>query len=302
MIGILEDYSYYLRMERQMSPNTVAAYVRDVRGLQEFLSSNSQSLSSAAESSSLEKAATTEIESYLASRSADISKRTQARLLSALRTFYDWLVLEGSRPDNPCLLIDMPKLGRYLPDVLSREEVASILDAPDAKTLNGRRDRAILMFLYGCGLRVSEACGLKLSCIYEEEGIVRVIGKGDKERLVPVAPACVSALKEYLADRPAPASDQARDLAFLNKFGEALSRVSVFKMVKAYAMAAGVNKEISPHTFRHSFATHMIENGADLRVVQEMLGHESILTTEIYTHIDTATWQSAIMEHHPLAR
>lgn len=294
MSRILEDYSYYLRMERRMSPNTVSAYVRDVAALQDYLSGNS--------CASLEHAATIDIEAFLASRSAEISKRSQARNLSALRTFFDWLVMEGSRKDNPCLQIDMPKLGKYLPDVLSREEVAAILDAPNVSSASGRRDKAILYFLYGCGLRVSEACSLRLSCIYEEEGVVRIIGKGDKERLVPVAPACIDVLKEYLADRPAPASDEARDLAFLNRFGSALSRVSVFNMVKTMAMAAGVNKEISPHTFRHSFATHMIENGADLRVVQEMLGHESILTTEIYTHIDSATWQAAILEHHPLAR
>ena len=169
----------------------------------------------------------------------------------------------------------------------------------DISKWNGKRDRAVLEILYGCGLRVSEAVGLKISNVYLEEGFVRVVGKGDKERIVPMGEMAAEAVKEYMAARPEPASPQYDDILFLNRFGKAISRVALFSMVKRQAMAAGVNKEISPHTFRHSFATHLIENGADLRVVQEMLGHESILTTEIYTHIDSSTWQRAILEHHP---
>ena len=285
---ILKDYRYYLRMERRLSPNTVAAYGRDVAELLEALELEPRAVR------------TEDIERYLASRAGDLSKRSQARLLSSLRSFFDWLILEGERQDNPCDRIDAPKLGRYLPEVLSVEEVTAILESVDtAAGWTGLRDRAILEILYGCGLRVSEACSLQISHVYLQEGFVRVVGKGDKERLVPLGEMAADAFKNYLDARPAAAEPAFDDVAFLNKNGRPLSRVAIFNLVKKQALLAGVRKEISPHTFRHSFATHLIENGADLRVVQEMLGHESILTTEIYTHIDAATWQRAILEHHP---
>ena len=285
---ILKDYRYYLRMERRLSPNTVAAYGRDVAELLEALELEPRAVR------------TEDIERYLASRAGDLSKRSQARLLSSLRSFFDWLILEGERQDNPCDRIDAPKLGRYLPEVLSVEEVTAILESVDtAAGWTGLRDRAILEILYGCGLRVSEACGLQISHVYLQEGFVRVVGKGDKERLVPLGEMAADAFKNYLDARPAAAEPAFDDVAFLNKNGRPLSRVAIFNLVKKQALLAGVRKEISPHTFRHSFATHLIENGADLRVVQEMLGHESILTTEIYTHIDAATWQRAILDHHP---
>ena len=183
--------------------------------------------------------------------------------------------------------------------MLSVDEVTAIIEGVDTRSWNGVRDRAILEILYGCGLRVSEVCSLKISNVYETEGFVRIIGKGDKERLVPMGGAAVEAYRDWLAMRPDAFDPAYDDYVFLNRFGKPLSRVSVFNMVKKAALLAGVDKEISPHTFRHSFATHLIENGADLRVVQEMLGHESILTTQIYTHIDTATWQKAILDHHP---
>ena len=283
---ILRDYRYYLRMERRLSPNTVAAYGRDVAELLEALDLAPRAIR------------TEDIERYLASRN-QLSKRSQARLLSALKSFFDWLVLEGERKDNPCDRIDAPKLGRYLPEVLSVEEVTAILDSVGDKTWMDLRDRAILEILYGCGLRVSEACSLLISHVYLQEGFVRVVGKGDKERLVPLGEVAADAFRSYLDVRPQAAEPAFDDVAFLNKNGRPLSRVAIFNLVKKQAMLAGVRKEISPHTFRHSFATHLIENGADLRVVQEMLGHESILTTEIYTHIDTATWQAAILAHHP---
>ena len=285
---ILKDYRYYLRMERGLSPNTVAAYGRDVG---EFL---------AAADLAPRAVRTEDIERYLAART-ELSKRSQARLLSALRSFFDWLILEGERKDNPCDRIDAPKLGRYLPAVLSVEEVTAILESVNTATGDWRalRDRAILEILYGCGLRVSEACGLLISHVYLAEGFVRVVGKGDKERLVPLGEMAADAFARYLDARPPAAELAFDDVAFLNKNGHPLSRVAIFNLVKKQALVAGVNKEISPHTFRHSFATHLIENGADLRVVQEMLGHESILTTEIYTHIDAATWQRSILEHHP---
>lgn len=287
---LLKDYRYYLRMERKMSPNTVASYYSDV---ERFLGAyHGDPL----------KAGSEGISEYLASRSAEVSKRSQSRQLSSLRSFFDWLVLEGERSDNPCDAVDHPKLGRYLPEVLSVEEVTSIIEGVDTRSWQGVRDRAILEILYGCGLRVSEVCSLKISNVYCSEAFLRVVGKGDKERLVPMGGAAVDAFQEWMAMRPEAAAPAFDDHVFLNRFGNPLSRISVFNMVKKAALLAGVDKEISPHTFRHSFATHLIENGADLRVVQEMLGHESILTTEIYTHIDTATWQKAVLEHHPRNR
>src|SRR5574344_1994212 len=235
----------------------------------------------------------------MASPSEHLSNPSQSRLLSGLRSLFDALILEGERKDNPCDKVDSPKLGRYLPDVLSVEEVGRIMDSVDLSDWKGLRDRAILEILYGCGLRVSEACSLLISHVYIDEGFVRVVGKGDKERIVPSGGMASDAFKAYIAARPAAAAPASADFAFLNKSLRPLSRVSVFHMVKHQALIAGVNKQLSPHTFRHSFATHLIENGADLRAVQEMLGHESILTTEIYTHIDSKTWQAAILKHHP---
>ncbi len=286
-LSAIREYAYYLRMERKKSPNTVAAYTGDVADFLDFYKGDAAA------------AVTADIESFILDRSGILSKRSQARVLSSLSSFFGWLILEGERKDNPCDNVDRPKLGRYLPEVLSVEEVEAIMNSVDLRTWQGVRDRAILEILYGSGLRVSETCGLLISHVYAEEGFVRVVGKGDKERLVPMGGMAVDAFSAYLAVRPVPDSPEFDDIAFLNRFGRGLSRISVFNMVKRQALVAGVNKEISPHTFRHSFATHLIENGADLRVVQEMLGHESILTTEIYTHIDSATWQAEVLKHHP---
>ena len=283
----LKDYSYYLSIERRCSPNTVSAYCSDVK---EFLSCTQKRPS---------EYLSADIEHYLGSKSKDLDKRSQARVLSSLRSFFSWTVLEGYRKDNPCDAVDAPKIGRKVPSVLSVQEIDSIIGSVDLSTPAGLRDRAILEVLYGCGLRVSELCQLRLSCLYFDKGFVRIIGKGNKERIVPLGQMAIEALKEYLAVRPESSQAAFDDLVFLNLRGGSLSRVSVFKMVKQQALLAGVRKEISPHSFRHSFATHLIENGADLRVVQEMLGHESILTTEIYTHIDKSTWQADILEHHP---
>lgn len=280
-IDILSGYNYYLKVERGLSPNTVKAYTADIEGFYEFLRRRGVILRDASSS---------DISDYIISVSDYLSKRSQARLLSSLNSFFDYLVSEGERKDNPSSAVDSPKLGKYLPVVLSVEEVRAIL-----KAAPNERDRAILEVLYGCGLRVSEVCSLKISEVYLKDMFVKVMGKGSKERLVPMAPSTASAIMNYLSVRPE--SDAGcEDVLFLNRFGRALSRVAVFKMVKSVALVAGVDKNLSPHTFRHSFATHLIENGADLRVVQEMLGHESILTTEIYTHVDSATWQREIKE------
>lgn len=286
MKDILKDYENYLKIERAMSRNTVASYCSDVR---KFL---------AAVPSQPEYVAPEDIEQYLSGLSL-VSKRSQARFLSSLRSFFNWLVLEGSITDNPCDKIESPKLGHYLPEVLSVEEVEAMMTAVDLSTWQGLRDRAILEILYGCGLRVSEAVGLKLSCLYFDEGYIRVIGKGDKERLVPVGEMAADAVNAYLERRPQPFDAESDDIVFLNRFGRPLSRQSMFKMVKTMALLADVRKEISPHTLRHSFATHLVENGADLRLVQEMLGHENLTTTEIYTHIDTTTWHKEVLDHHP---
>lgn len=287
MHPFLKSFEYHLRIERNLSPNTVAAYVSDVG---RFLSSGG-----------LDPllVSTEDVIAYVAAAPASWSKRSQARFLSSLRSFFDFLVLEGERKDNPCDKVDSPKLGTYLPAVLSVEEVSAVIDSVRTDSWTGVRDRAMLEMLYGCGLRVSELCGLQISNVFQREGFVRVIGKGDKERLVPMGEMASEAFLAWMEIRPEAESPQWDDTVFLNRFGKPLSRVSVFNMIKKQASAAGIRKEISPHTFRHSFATHLIENGADLRVVQEMLGHESILTTEIYTHIDSATWQAAVLEHHP---
>lgn len=270
-----------------MSPNTVASYCSDV---EKFLS--------AVDVKDVKAITSDMIIDYLAV-STKLSKRSQARLLSSLRSYLGWCVLEGRISDNPCDLVDSPKLGRYLPDVLSEDEVVSIIESVDISTWQGKRDKAILELLYGCGIRVSEAVGLKISCLYFEEGFVRVIGKGDKERLVPVGEMAAEAVNAYLDVRPDPAGTSFDDILFLNRFGKSLSRQSMFMMVKRQALLADVRATISPHTFRHSFATHLVENGADLRAVQEMLGHENITTTEIYTHVDSATWHKEVMDHHP---
>ena len=280
-IDILSGYNYYLKVERGLSPNTVKAYTADIEGFYEFLRHRGVTLRDASSS---------DISDYIISVSDYLSKRSQARLLSSLNSFFDYLVSEGERKDNPSSAVDSPKLGKYLPVVLSVEEVRAIL-----KAAPNERDRAILEVLYGCGLRVSEVCSLKISEVYLKDMFVKVMGKGSKERLVPMAPSTASAIMDYLSVRPE--SDAGcEDVLFLNRFGRALSRVAVFKMVKSVALVAGVDKNLSPHTFRHSFATHLVENGADLRVVQEMLGHESILTTEIYTHVYSTTWQREIKE------
>ncbi len=286
---LCRDYTIYLKLERAMSPNTVASYCSDI---EKFLSA----VPSAPQDISHE-----DIEAYFVSCDF-LSKRSQARVLSSLRSFFKWMVLEGYISDNPCDKVDSPKLGRYLPDVLSEEEVGAIIDSVDTRSWQGLRDRAILETLYGCGLRVSETVGLKISCLYFNDRFIRIIGKGNKERLVPIGDMAVDAINAYLERRPAPADPASDNLLFLNRFGRSLSRQSMFKMIKAQALLADIRKEISPHTFRHSFATHLVERGADLRLVQEMLGHESLTTTEIYTHVDSTTWQREVLEHHPRKR
>lgn len=281
-----KDFEYYLKIECAMSPNTVASYISDLTAFFSAVGKDPKDV------------VPEDIISYFAETTA-LSKRSQARVLSSLHSFYKWMILEGEMTDNPSDAIEAPKLGKYLPAVLSVEEVDRLIAAVDLDSAFGKRDRAMLETLYGLGLRVSELVSLRISSIWTEQGFVSVIGKGDKQRLVPLGGMARDAIRDYLEVRGPAADRESSDILFLNRFGRALTRVAVFKMIKAYAVKAGISKEISPHTLRHSFATHLIENGADLRAVQEMLGHESILTTEIYTHIDSSTWQRNILEHFP---
>lgn len=286
MKNLLTDYEFYLRIERAMSRNTVSSYCSDVEKFISFVGGE------------VRTAGPREIETFIGNDK--ISKRSQARRLSALKSFFKWLMMEGMIEENPCDMTDAPKLGTYLPDVLSVEEVEAVMEAIDTSTHLGLRDRAIIETLYGCGLRVSEAVGLRISNLYLDEGFIKVQGKGSKERLVPIGDMAADAIMAYLEVRENfPYDRNNDDVLFLNRYGKSLSRVSMFKTVKTAVLLAGIRKEVSPHTFRHSFATHLVENGADLRVVQEMLGHESITTTEIYTHIESATWHKDILEHHP---
>lgn len=286
MKNLLTDYEFYLRIERAMSRNTVSSYCSDVEKFMSFVGGE------------VRTAGPREIETFIGNDK--ISKRSQARRLSALKSFFKWLMMEGMIEENPCDMTDAPKLGTYLPDVLSVEEVEAVMEAIDTSTHLGLRDRAIIETLYGCGLRVSEAVGLRISNLYLDEGFIKVQGKGSKERLVPIGDMASDAIMAYLEVRKNfPYDRNNDDVLFLNRYGKSLSRVSMFKTVKTAVLLAGIRKEVSPHTFRHSFATHLVENGADLRVVQEMLGHESITTTEIYTHIESATWHKDILEHHP---
>ena len=286
MKDLLKDYENYLKIERAMSRNTVTSYCSDVSGFLQYIHGDPVLVQ------------TEDLEEYLKSLDK-LSKRSQARLLSSLRSFFDWLVIEGLLDDNPCDRTDYPKLGRYLPTVLSVDEVEAMIGSVDVTDWMGKRDRAILEVLYSCGLRVSEAAGLGISGLYLSEGFIRVFGKGRKERLIPIGEMAVQALEQYLCDRPFPADSRSDDVLFLNRFGRPLSRQSMFKMIKRQALICDIRKEISPHTFRHSFATHLVENGADLRAVQELLGHESITTTEIYMHVDSSKWRKTILDHHP---
>lgn len=281
-----KDFEYYLKIECAMSPNTVASYISDLTAFFSAVGKDPKDV------------VPEDIISYFA-ETTTLSKRSQARVLSSLHSFYKWMIMEGEMTDNPSDAIEAPKLGKYLPAVLSVEEVDRLIAAVDLDSAFGKRDRAMLETLYGLGLRVSELVSLRISSIWTEQGFVSVIGKGDKQRLVPLGGMARDAIRDYLEVRGPAADRESSDILFLNRFGRVLTRVAVFKMIKAYAVKAGISKEISPHTLRHSFATHLIENGADLRAVQEMLGHESILTTEIYTHIDSSTWQRNILEHFP---
>ena len=287
------EFKLYLRLERSLSENTVKAYVSDISRFISYL---------AEEGISPENAKDSDIDSYMLSLNAGnpVSKRTQARMLSSVRAFFKFMETEEMIDANPAENAVSPKLGVHLPVVLTVEEIDAIINAVDLTDPLGHRNRAIIETLYSCGLRVSELVNLKISDLFFKEGFIRVAGKGGKQRIVPVNESVVKAVALYSHDRAGLKICKGQDdFLFLSRRGSKLTREMIFIMVCKYAEAAGITKKISPHTFRHSFATHLVENGADLRVVQQMLGHESILTTEIYTHLDTKKWQGNILKYHP---
>lgn len=276
-----------------MSENTIKSYLSDLQKFKAFFHERG----GCGEASPAALSAD-DLSSFIeAEQSRGISKRSQARVVSALRTFYRFLELEGYIKENPIDKIGTPKISKNIPEVLTFDEIDRIISSVDLSDPLGHRNKAILETLYSCGLRVSELVNLKISDLFLDESFIRVTGKGDKQRLVPVGEPAKEAILHYLGQSRRLYSEE--DTLFLNRRGKGLTRVMVFHIVKAHAAKAGISKEISPHTFRHSFASHMVENGADLRSVQQMLGHESILTTEIYTHIDTQKWEREILRHHP---
>jgi integrase/recombinase XerD len=294
----LIDFRIHLKLERSLSDRTVEAYLHDLSKLQAFAETHNPVPNPEALGLDDLQAFTTAIAKQ------GLSATSQARLLSAIRGFYKMLRIEKAITADPTELLESPKTGRYLPTFLSIEEIDAMVKAIDMSRPLAHRDRAILETLYGCGLRVSELCTLRISWLHFNDGFVRVIGKGDKERLVPISPEAMNQIDVYRNDERVhlPLKKNAEDILFLNSKGGGLSRVSVFNLVKKLAVKAGVTKVISPHTFRHSFATHLVEGGADLRAVQEMLGHASITTTEIYTHLDREYLRSNILQFHPRAR
>lgn len=286
---ILSDYRSYLVIERALSANSVSSYLSDLA-----------KLAGTYKDKSPEELSGEDLSAFIAQQAAAISKRSQSRLISALKSFFGFMEIEGRIQVNPADTIDPPKISRHIPVVLSVEEIDRIMNSVDLSEPEGQRNRAILEVLYSCGLRVSELISLRISDLFFDESFIRVIGKGDKQRLVPIGEPAKRAVQLYLSQtRRAYVSKKAEDILFLNRRGGKLSRQMIFLMIKSQCEKAGITKEISPHTFRHSFATHLVENGADLRAVQQMLGHESIITTEIYTHIDSRKWQGSILTFHP---
>ena len=295
----VEGYRTYLRLERNVSPNTLAAYLRDVQKLVEFLELEGSEVGPLG-------VRTDHLSRYLQwLAEIGIAQRSQARMLSGVKSFYKYLLLEDLLDEDPTALMDPPRMGQKIPEVLSYEEIQNLIAAIDHSTPHGLRNRAMLETLYACGLRVSELINLKLSALFLDVGFIRVIGKRDKERIVPIGETAIKHLRIYL-DHVRLSMDKikpdATDVVFLNRRGGQLSRVMVFYVIKDLAAAAGIQKKVSPHTFRHSFATHLVEGGANLRAVQDMLGHENITTTEIYTHIDTGFLRETILSFHPRNR
>ncbi len=291
--SILNDYKNYLKLEKGLSENTLESYGRDLEKLAIFY-----------EDIEPHKINSEHIKQYVYCLAKfGLGARSQARMISSLKSFYKYLLLENEIEVDPTRLLETPKIGRKLPDTLSMEEIDSLIEAIDLSRYEGQRNKAILETLYSCGLRVSELVNLKMSDLFFEEGFIRVLGKGDKQRLVPINPYTIRLIGLYkdevrILQEPKVGEE---DVLFLNRRGNRLTRVMIFTIIKGLTEKIGLKKNISPHTFRHSFATHLLKNGADLRAIQQMLAHESITTTEIYTHIDQEHLRKTIEEHHPRA-
>lgn len=289
---IIIKYRQYLRLEKSLSDNTVMAYTNDLDKLLHYLEEEKINILDV----SLE-----DLEHFSAGlRDIGISPRSQARILSGIRTFFHFLLIEDYIRQDPSELLESPQIGKHLPDILSVEEIDNLISAIDRSTREGQRNCAILETLYSCGLRVSELCNLKISDLYLNDGFIKVEGKGSKQRLVPISPRAIEEIKNYFITRNEGLIKPGyEDFLFISKFGKNISRIMVFHIIKELADKIGLKKSISPHTFRHSFATHLLEGGANLRAIQSMLGHESIGTTEIYTHIDRRKLRDEIINHHP---
>ena len=291
----IKGFKSYLQLEKSLSPNSVDAYIRDIRRLVDYL--EMEKIDIQAEDISLK-----DLQSFVKwINKLGLAARSQARILSGIKAFYKYLLLEDLVKKNPAELLEPPRIGRKLPDTLSIMEIENMISNIDLSKPEGQRNKAMLETLYGCGLRVSELIGLQISNLYFKEGFIKVSGKGDKERLVPIgvtAKENISAyMDSYRIHQDIHREDE--DILFINRRGRKLSRVMVYLIIKNLSEKAGIRKNIGPHTFRHSFATHLVEGGADLRAVQEMLGHESITTTEIYTHLDRGYLRDTILRYHP---
>jgi len=294
----IKEFRNYLRLEKSMSTNSIEAYLHDIEKLVQFTELQGQKVSP-------EHISLNHIRDFLKwLNEFGVSERTQSRILSGIRAFFKFLIMDDKIVSDPTELIEFPKIGRKLPDVLSVIEIDQLVAAIDLSKPEGHRNKAMIETIYSCGLRVSELVNLKISNLFLQEGFVRIVGKGNKERLVPIGAAAIHEINIYVTHHRAHISPVKghEDIVFLNRRGKGLTRVMIFTIIKNLAEIIGLSKKISPHTFRHSFATHLIEGGADLRAVQEMLGHESILTTEIYTHIDREYLREAILLYHPRGR
>ena len=289
---IIRKYKQYLKLEKSLSKNTLDAYMTDLDKLLNFLQSENIEISDVC---------LDDLERFSAGlHDIGIHPRSQARIISGIKSFFHFLIMTDYLEADPSELLEGPKIGLKLPEVLTVEEIDSIIAAIDLSKNEGQRNRAILETLYSCGLRVSELTNLKLSDLYFDEGFIKVEGKGSKQRLVPISPRAIKEIKLHFTDRNrGKIKKEYEDYVFLARWGKNISRIMVFHLIKELAQTAGITKNISPHTFRHSFATHLLEGGANLRAIQCMLGHESIATTEIYTHIDRNMLRSEIIEHHP---
>ncbi|MFW5754126.1 MAG: site-specific tyrosine recombinase XerD [Marinilabiliaceae bacterium] len=291
----INGFKDYLKVERGLSDNSIHAYITDLYKLVQFLEIRNYNVGP--ESVNLEHLK--EMIEWVNSRG--ISPRTQARIISGIKSFYKYLLIEEKVDKDPTALLETPKVGRKLPEILSVEEIDTIINAVDTKKPEGQRNKAILETLYSCGLRVSELIELKISNLFFESGFIKIEGKGSKERLVPISTKAIKEINLYLSEyrRNLRIHPDHEDILFLNRRGKKLSRVMIFTIIKNITQRLGMEKNISPHTFRHSFATHLIDGGANLRAVQEMLGHESIITTEIYTHLDKEYLKNTIIQYHP---